>query len=1394
MNGKIFFFLVLTATVSFAQTSTIPVTFYLNRTLLSNEVGIGLNGTFNNWGNNSDGTGSNKHLIPLTDNGSNLWTVTINVPAAVYAYKFITYSVNAGDTIVDVWITDPDNPKVDGSGYNNSIINVKDPMIYYVTPLDGSTINNFSSTISAKISWADSSDVTGANIGISVDNFSLGNTGQYFDKTSRVISYTPTPFTFTTHSVMITVRNSHGSVDTAVSTFKVVNQIIAAPYTFYFDPGSPNLQLVGKLNSISVKGLFNSYGSDPLSGPDSDGVYSITEQLAIGVPFPYQYIINGGQYIDDPDNPLMTSDFETIAIKHVISNPYFNVVSPRQGQVFAAGNALSIGGYLMMSDSGKAIDKSSIAVYLDGSPISIAAVDSVAGGVSFQTGTFTPAQGRHQLRFFGSDIGGNSTTSYLTFGSFQPNSGFHYIDADLDDNGPGNYKYPSFSPSGSADIKEIDIDTNATDDSLVFNIEMASISDYTRMSFEIVNSLGDSLIMDPNKAGIQIPDFADHGVYFILAAPNSSVLAGTENQIYAQQNIYSPSVANIAVNSDAKASGIFRFGIPISLLESTMGTFAKGCYFIAYSYLGNTNGAWKVTQTYGGSLFDEQPNIYDGAFFYNSQIEKRNLANFNYSFNNGGSRYVKLASNRRGALLIMPGDISSSLANKPYVKILTDGGDIRWSDTIKVYVAVSDSSAHTGTLSVGGTNYDLDFSSDTASVNITLLEGINQLQASVPYGSGQTSYSTKVYFDRIKDHEPAITIVKGIPGGTASLDGSGTTNPDGLPMTFAWSQDRANPQAVNFSSTTSSSVTFSAPTAKGDYFFTVTCSTSKDTSYQRVALVVDSSGNHFPDISNWHASWIDSAVIYEVYVKTFSLDGDFTALTNRIQQIKNLGINVIWLMPIHPTPQLSPSNPGYAIENYFAVNPQYGSFTDFKTFVDSAHANGIRVMMDYVVNHTHNTHGFMLDAMKYGMASPYHGFYDWNPDGTYQYMFTWTDLPSISYDGPDSARNMNYLINMAKFWMENYRVDGFRCDVAWGINDTRRNGPEFWQKWRQALKTIKPDAFLLGELDAMDTSRTYFDKKFDAGYDYSTINALRNALSNNTLIPQLGLVENYYASPSYPSYAVPMKYIENHDEPRFISQYNPAETKAAATIEFTLPGVPLIYAGQEVGETTQRGLVTWTDPNGLLPFYQKLVSYRHKFKALEFGKYLTVNTTAADTVFAFARVSDTLPAIVAANLTGGRATFALSIDSTTFNMAQSRSYYLNDLMSGSIYPVSRTTIGNFTMTLAPYQTAVMILADTAFVTSVQEPPNIATKYELLQNYPNPFNPSTIISYQLPVAGHVTLKVYDVLGREVKTLVDEAKQPGRYEIRFDGSRLASGVYFYVLKTNTFFQAKKMLMIK
>ncbi len=1101
-----------------SDSSLIPVEFDFYKVLTPPDVGVGINGTFNNWGNNPDGTGNNKHVHPMDNIGNNNWKTIIPIAKGVSEYKFVTYQIGTnGDTIVSSWITDPTNSNF-GGPYNNSRMNVADPMIYYLQPMNNTSINIKQPVISAKISWAYSSKINLSSLKFLVDNTAIPNAQQYFDTTSRTLSYTPpTAFTPGKHAVELSVSNDKSLIDDETTNFTVVNAIINAPYTFVFDPLSPNFKQVGKINQVGIKATFNNLGNDPMAGPDSDGLYKITVPLQIGMPNFYQFIINGGQYIDDPDNPLMEKDFGTIVVKHVDPAPHFEILYPHQGQLFTPGQSITVNANLIESDSGYAINKDSIKIFLDGNPLTISSIDSIENGVSIQSTPYKITPGRHQLMFTGQDTAGIKTKEYLTLGSFNQNTGYHYVDNDYDDYGAGNYTYPNFSAKGSADIKEIDINSNASNDSLLFTVSLASITDYTRVGFEIVNSLNGDMSIAPDNAAIKIPDVANKGIFFILAAPGSSQKTKYDNLAFDNFNLTS-AVDTIIVNADAEFSASFKFAIPIGVIENIAGSFSKGWYFIAYSYLGNSGGGWKVANGNGGSFFPEQPNIYDAAFFYNNFLEKRNTADYNFSFNYGGSRYVKLSSDLRGVQFIKPGDISASLASKPYVNILTNGGNIRWNDTVRVYVACSDASINSGTIIDNSKPFSLNFVNDTAYTDIILTEGINELQANVSYGQNLKSYSSKVFFNRIIDHKPKIQITKNISGSSVALDASATANYDNFPQNYFWSQDSANPQQVILSGVYSSNVSFSIPQKHGQYFYTLTCSTTKDTSFERVALMVDSTGAEFPDLSTWHAGWIDSAVIYEVYVKTFSLDGNLAAVTRKIPYIKSLGFNTIWLMPIYPGPQLSPSQPGYAITNYFNVNPAYGTLNDFRNLVNTAHANGIRVVLDYVVDHTHNTHPFALDAVKYGPKSPYYDFYGWNPDGTYKYLYTWTDFPFINFD---LQRNRNYLLGVAKFWLENFNIDGFRCDAAAEVNDLHPGGSLFWQQFRSALKTIKPDIFLLGELST--TNLNYFDKKFDSGYDYNFFNDIRNSISNSSLLKIFDTTMAYYGSLDYPSYIEPFR-------------------------------------------------------------------------------------------------------------------------------------------------------------------------------------------------------------------------------------------------------------------------------
>lgn len=308
------------------------------------------------------------------------------------------------------------------------------------------------------------------------------------------------------------------------------------------------------------------------------------------------------------------------------------------------------------------------------------------------------------------------------------------------------------------------------------------------------------------------------------------------------------------------------------------------------------------------------------------------------------------------------------------VGLLTNGGDW-YMDTVRVYATVSDRSITTAVIEVKSGNYVHDttvsVSSGIASALVPLMEGNDTVTASVTKLSINT-ISSGVVFTYHVDHSTNIVIKYTISTNSVSLDASSSTNPDGLPVTYSWAPDPSNPSSVSLSGSNSAAASYTSPIVDGEYYFTVTAATSLDTSWARAVVVVDSGRAHAVNLGSWHPAWVDSAVVYEIFVNSFSYGGQFIEVTAAIPQMKALGINCIWLMPIYP----SVSTHGYNVTDYYHVSPDYGTSSDFENLVNTAHRYGIKVILDLVINHTSAAHPFIEDAYKYGTYSPYHDFYE----------------------------------------------------------------------------------------------------------------------------------------------------------------------------------------------------------------------------------------------------------------------------------------------------------------------------------------------------------------------------------------------------------------------------------
>ena len=1369
--------------------NAIPVYFMFSYKLAPGDSGVGLNGAFNSWTNG---------VFKMTQVSPGFWSTTIQVLPLGYEYKFVTYKDTIGQSGVINYYSDPLNPKI-SSNFNNSVINVKSPMIYYFLPMTGTTISETKPTIRANISWANKDQLDLSKMSFSVDGIQVANPAQYFDTTTRVLTYTPSGSLSTaSHTANLLVYTIAGDSTSLSTTFKVSgNSILVAPYTFQFDSKSPNFKFLGSISSVSVKSAFNSFGADPLIDTDSSGVYKFTANLNIDQPFEYVYVINGGLYTNDPDNPNLSVNHETIATAVVDSFPRFHSLVPSSGTIYSSPvSSINVSVVLSQSDLKGYLNYSSVYAVVDGLQTQVN--ESYSGtDIDVNLSLSNPSVGRHVITFFGSDYSGKSAppVTYV-FGVYPTKTGYHYVDGDNDDKGPGTYTYPSGVDSGSADIKEISITDTPGRDSLNFSIKMGKISGNTRLGFSIVNALDNTYVEAPQNINLRIPEWNGRGVFAVLSSPISSFLDTTsENDLYISR-IPLQSALKIKLDSIAASNGEFKFTLPLSVLQNIMGTYKNAWYFGVYSYLKNQNGPINPGANEAGAGYPNNPLVYDAAFFSSTQIQQRLLANYSSNAQIGGPTEAILGSNQRGFIAVMPSDIDSLLGLAPSVQIYANGGPLYY-DTVTVSGYISEPSGSSVNLKVNDTTYTSTTNlSQEFHILIKLKEGNNLITATTPFGNGVSTSNTIIY-NYIVNHLPIVKIYSMVNLNTVTMSGDSTIDPDGTTLSYHWSQDAANPAQVNISNANSSSISFPAPSAKGEYYFTLkSVNSNQDTGWARSVFIVSDSV-YIPNMSVWHPAWVDSAVIYCVFLRTFSSSGTINALTSQMQQLQQLGINCIWLLPIHPTTNnLGPDNPGYAITDYYGILPQYGTKQDFCNLVNTAHQYGIRVIMDYVVNHTSDLHPFMLDANKFKQNSPYYPFYEWDQSNNYEYYATWVDLPSINYE---AVSTRDYLLRMAKYWLENFKIDGFRCDVAWGVNDLRPSGPAYWQAFRAQLKTIKPDIFLLGEADA--SKPQYFNAKFDAGYDWNWFAQMKGIFNATGNINQLDSTINFYLNNNqFPPNATQFRYLENQDEQRFINQFGVADTKAAADLLMTIPGVPELYAGQEVGELTYRGNINWSDPDGLRPFYSNLINIRKDNPALTKGDFLRISNTTPNLVYSYLRRSGNNNVIVNINFGSTSQTTNISVPLNKLAFDSTSSYFLNDELNNISYSVSGTALKNYQVTIPATSAQVLVLSNTQLTAVKETPKNIPSEFSLYQNYPNPFNPSTVIRYALPVDSKVKLDIYNILGQRVIELINNTESAGSHEVVWNAAKLASGVYIYRVEATSnsggrvFSDVKKMVMIK
>ncbi len=359
--------------------------------------------------------------------------------------------------------------------------------------------------------------------------------------------------------------------------------------------------------------------------------------------------------------------------------------------------------------------------------------------------------------------------------------------------------------------------------------------------------------------------------------------------------------------------------------------------------------------------------------------------------------------------------------------------------------------------------------------------------------------------------------------------------------------------------------------------------------------------------------WSNNAVIYEVNVRQFTKEGTFNAFTEHLPRLKDLGVDILWLMPIHPIGLKNrKGNLGsyYSIQNYKEINPEFGTIDDFKKLVHKAHNLGMKVILDWVANHTawdhdwitQNPHWYSKDSLG-NMVSPY----------------DWTDVAQLDYANQELRTAM---IDALEFWVRETGVDGYRCDVAGMVP------VNFWEDARKALEKIKP-VYMLAEDEGVTELLV---NAFNSNYGWSLHHIMNHVAQGKMNVTEM---KKYFHKTDsiYPVGSYPMHFTSNHDE----NSWNGTEfermgnaAKTFAVLSFVIEGIPLIYTGQESAldkklSFFEKDLVAW-DNYSLTPFYKSLTQLKKENKALwngpAGGKMKIIDTTSNEQILFFSRTKD----------------------------------------------------------------------------------------------------------------------------------------------------------------------------
>jgi len=378
--------------------------------------------------------------------------------------------------------------------------------------------------------------------------------------------------------------------------------------------------------------------------------------------------------------------------------------------------------------------------------------------------------------------------------------------------------------------------------------------------------------------------------------------------------------------------------------------------------------------------------------------------------------------------------------------------------------------------------------------------------------------------------------------------------------------------------------------------------------------------------------WSYNKAIYEVNIRQYTEEGNFNAFEKHLPKLKELGADILWLMPINPIGEKNRKGAlgsYYSVKDYKSVNPEFGTLEEFKSLVKMIHKMGMYVIIDWVANHTAWDHSWIEEYPDFYTHDSLGNIIAPNPD--------WTDVADLNYDNKELWKEM---IDAMKFWVEECDIDGYRCDVAGMVPI------EFWIEARTELQKIKK-LFMLAEWDTPEIHLA-----FDMSYDWK-IHDIMNGIAKKEktavdLIQQIEKDKN-----DFPENSFRMQFTSNHDKNSwngtvFERLGDGVETFAVLTC--VIPDMPLVYSGQEAGNTKRlsffdKDTIEWKTYE-LFNIYSKLFELKKNNKALyngdRRGKMIFLESSDKENIFAFTRTSDGDKIFAMFNLSGQQQQFKIT--------------------------------------------------------------------------------------------------------------------------------------------------------